>query len=107
VLAEQKNDLPAVAKAANKVLDQYSGTVYGTFAALALAKVELVQGDYDKAERALERAVSNAPDAGVASIVRLRLARVQLQQKKPKAVLTTLDSKKMAPSFEMAANTLR
>lgn len=107
VLAERNNDLPAIVKSANKVLDQYPGTAYGTLAALALAKVEFMQQHYDKAEQALQRAISNAPDPGFASIARLRLARIQLQQGKAKDALKTLDSGQIASSFEVSAQTVR
>lgn len=107
VLAEQKNDLPAISKAAHAVLEQYPDTAYGTLAALALAKAQFVQHHYVKAEQALNRAISHSPDAGFASIARLRLARIQLQQDKPKQTLSTLDSKRMAPAFVISADTLR
>ncbi len=107
VLAEQNNDLSAIVKSANNVLDQYPDTAYGTLAALALAKVEFMQQHYDKAEQALHRAISNAPDSGFASIARLRLARIQLQRGKAKETLKTLDSGQIASSFKISAQTLR
>ncbi|MDN5865644.1 MAG: tetratricopeptide repeat protein [Gammaproteobacteria bacterium] len=107
VLAEQKGDVNAIVKNAHALIGEYPGTAYGALAAFALARAEFVQQHYDKAQSALRHVINNAPDRGFASIARLRLARVQMQQGDPKEALATLDKSKFAEAFSVSAATLR
>lgn len=107
VLAEQKNNFPRVVKTAHAVLSQYPDSAYGALAGLALAKAQFLQRHYDKASRALIRVINHAPDRGIASIARLRLARVQLQQGNPQAALKTVAGQRIADAFRVSALTVR
>lgn len=88
--AENKNDVSKVTKAAKAVMAAYPNTAYATFSGLALAKVEVAQQDYGNAEQVLRKVVRNAPDAGMATVARLRLARVLVQADHARRALDVL-----------------
>ncbi|HGM5490509.1 TPA: YfgM family protein [Serratia fonticola] len=79
--------------AAEKFIQANSNT-YGVFAALELAKHFAEQGDFAKAEQQLVVAQSHAKDENLLAMVNLRLARVQMQEKKLDEALKTLDGVK-------------
>ncbi|MFT2796396.1 MULTISPECIES: YfgM family protein [Serratia] len=73
---------------------QANDNSYGVFAALDLAKHFAQQGDFAKAEQQLVVAQSHAKDENLLALVNLRLARVQMQEKKLDEALKTLDGVK-------------
>lgn len=79
--------------AAEKFIEANSNS-YGVFAALQLAKYFVEQGDFAKAEQQLVLAQGQAKDENLLALVNLRLARVQLQEKKLDEALKTLDGVK-------------
>ena len=77
----------------------YSSSPYVDQAKLMAAKVYVETGDLDKAAAELQAVVDHSKDADLALLTRLRLARVQIAQKKPDAALATLNGLK-AGAFE-------
>lgn len=73
---------------------QANGNSYGVMTAMELAKHFVEQKDFAKAEQQLMLAQGKAKEDNLLSIVNLRLARVQLQEKKLDEALKTLDSVK-------------
>lgn len=62
---------------AGEVKDEHGGSLYASMAALAAAREHVENGAIDQAESELSWVVSNSPQAEVAMIARVRLARVQ------------------------------
>lgn len=104
--AEQRNDSRAVAGAARAVIKDYPKTAYGAFSGLALAKVELAGQHFVRAEQSLRRVIQHSPDAGIAAVARLRLARIQIQAGKLKAALKTLRDNHLQ-AFDRQVETIR
>ncbi|AVJ18847.1 YfgM family protein [Serratia rhizosphaerae] len=73
---------------------QANGNSYGVMTAMELAKHFVEQKDFAKAEQQLVLAQGKAKEDNLLSIVNLRLARVQLQEKKLDEALKTLDGVK-------------
>ncbi|TQI81727.1 putative negative regulator of RcsB-dependent stress response [Serratia fonticola] len=100
--ASQSYEQASVALASGKADDvaaaekfiQANSNSYGVFAALQLAKHFADQGDFAKAEQQLVVAQSHAKDDNLLASVNLRLARVQLQEKKLDEALKTLEGVK-------------
>lgn len=65
---------------------------YGALAALNLAKVYADAGQLDKASQQLSQGIKDSDDANLQAILRLRLARIQLQQNQADNALQTLGS---------------
>lgn len=84
---------------------QANGNSYGVMAALELAKHFVEQKDFAKAEQQLVLAQGKAKEDNLLSIVNLRLARVQLQEKKLDEALKTLDGVKGEGWAAMQADT--
>ncbi len=79
--------MDAVAKFAHD-----NNNTYGALASLDLAKQYVDKNDLDKAAAQLQNGLVNTQDANLKAVLNLRLARVQLQQKKMDEVLKTLDA---------------
>lgn len=90
VLAAPKS---ADVTAAEKFIQANSNN-YGVLAAMQLAKYFVDQGDFAKAEQQLLTAQSNVKDENLLALINLRLARVQLQEKKLDEALKTLEGVK-------------
>ncbi|XTZ39444.1 YfgM family protein [Salmonella enterica] len=67
---------------------------YGALASLELAQQFVAKNELDKAASQLQQSLAATSDEKLQSIIRLRLARVQIQQKQPDAALKTLDAVK-------------
>lgn len=79
------------ADAATAVLmKDFSGNVYATLAVSLKAGRQAQANDWKGAAASLQWAAQHAPDAALAGLMRLRLARVQLQLGQPAAALQTL-----------------
>jgi predicted negative regulator of RcsB-dependent stress response len=68
----------------------YAGSPYVDQADLAAARVFVEEGDLDKAAERLRVVAQGSRDSGLATIARLRLARVQISQGKAQEALATL-----------------
>jgi len=77
----------------------YSSSPYVDQAKLMAARVYVDGGDLDKAATELQAVTDHSKDNALALIARLRLARVEIAQKKPDAALATLNGLK-AGAFE-------
>jgi len=77
----------------------YSSSPYVDQAKLMAARVYVDGGDLDKAVTELQAVTDHSKDNALALIARLRLARVEIAQKKPDAALATLNGLK-AGAFE-------
>ncbi len=84
---------PATLDAAAKFASENSNT-YGALASLDLAKRYVDANQLDKAAEQLQVGLKDTHDANLQAVMNMRLARIQLQQKKPDEVLKTLDSVK-------------
>jgi predicted negative regulator of RcsB-dependent stress response len=74
--AENKTD--TLAGQAEQILDEHDGTVYETFATLALARLAVEAGDLEKARGHLQWVVDHTRHAPLKRLAKLRLARVLL-----------------------------
>lgn len=92
-ISELKSDQPAALSAVEKFAADNKNT-YGVFASLELAKRFVDKNDLQNAEKQLQQALANAADDNLKSVIDLRLARVQLQLKKPDDALKTLEGVK-------------
>ncbi len=78
-------------KQAEILIDEYPGTPYAMFADLATAKVRVAAGDFAGAATALNSAIEQAPDPGLATLTALRLARVLIQSGEPDKAAALID----------------
>lgn len=69
----------------------YSSSPYVDQARLLVARAYVDSRDLDKAADELQTVTDHAKDSEIALVARLRLARVQIAQKKPDVALTTLN----------------
>lgn len=79
--------------AASKFASENSNT-YGALASLDLAKHFVDEKQLDKAAAQLQSGLKATDDANLQAVLNLRLARIQLQQKKADDALKTLDTVK-------------
>ncbi|SLM62129.1 MULTISPECIES: YfgM family protein [Dickeya] len=77
---------------------------YGALTSLALAHQFVEKNDITKAEQQLRQAQGQTKDGDLQALITLRLARVQLQQKKPDDALKTLESVKSESWVAMVAD---
>lgn len=66
----------AVDKLAKRLSEQYGSSSYASFAALALAKSQVQQGQLDEAKKVLEQLLQNAGSAEIKDVARVRLVRL-------------------------------
>ncbi|MEW6353019.1 MAG: tetratricopeptide repeat protein [Pseudomonadota bacterium] len=83
----EKGDARAGLERAARIRNQYGDTPYAVFAALAMAKFELEQGNAQAAVTHLQWALSNAEEDSLRHIARLRLARVMIDSDQAAAAL--------------------
>ena len=86
--------------------DQYQGSPYASLGAMQLANKALSEGDYELAEKELRFASENAKPSALASIAKLRLARILLSADRAADVLPLLDATGVI-GFEPVAAELR
>jgi predicted negative regulator of RcsB-dependent stress response len=79
---------------------EHASSPYVDQAHLAEARIAVQGGQLDKASASLQEVIDKTRDPELASIARLRLARVQMAQGKFDAALATLDAEKDAGAFE-------
>ena len=85
-------DIAGGVKIADELVKRYPDSAYADQANLAVARVEAESPQLDQAAARLAQVMRHTPDAGLALVARLRLARVQLAQGKPDEAIKTLDA---------------
>ncbi|UDG80018.1 YfgM family protein [Candidatus Steffania adelgidicola] len=66
----------------------------GAFSSLELARQHVERGEFSTVEMHLKKALSQTRESNLQAVIRLRLARVQMQQKNIEGALNTLDGVK-------------
>jgi predicted negative regulator of RcsB-dependent stress response len=89
----------AAIEASDKLVTDYKSTPYASMAALLMARYEYEQSKTDEAVKQLDWVIQNAEQPELQNIARLRLARIQLADKKYDAAASLL-SVKHAPAFD-------
>jgi predicted negative regulator of RcsB-dependent stress response len=87
-----RNDMPGGVKIADQLVREYSGSAYSDQVNLAAARVQAEAQQFDQAAARLSQVMRNTHDPALALVARLRLARVQLAQKRPDDAIKTLDA---------------
>ncbi|WP_312347700.1 YfgM family protein [Leclercia sp.] len=86
-------DQPQTLAAAEKFAADNNNT-YGALASLEVAQQFVDKNELDKAAAQLQQGLASASDDNLKAVINLRLARIQVQQKKTDDALKTLDSVK-------------
>ncbi len=97
--AVRANDLKGIRETSGPLMDTYGSTPYAPMAALVAAKANYDAGDAASATAQLQWVVDHSRDEDTVAIARLRLAGVQLDQKKYDDALKLLDASH-APAFD-------
>ncbi|MCP4386832.1 MAG: tetratricopeptide repeat protein [Gammaproteobacteria bacterium] len=77
---------------ADALINDYASTDYALMAQLALAKSHVVNGNFDKAEQALQQVVGSGGQKPLSYVARTRLAALQIQNGKIDLALGTLNT---------------
>ncbi|WP_162925664.1 YfgM family protein [Isoalcanivorax indicus] len=77
---EDQSAMAAVREHADRLLEEYPRTTYAAQARLALARLAVMDEDYEEAASQLRAVVDRSPTRAIEQMARLRLARVLLQQ---------------------------
>jgi predicted negative regulator of RcsB-dependent stress response len=96
--ALQANDHAKSRQIADDLIKDYPRSPYADQAELALARLDVDDGQLDKAVAPLTHVMSDSKDTELRQIARLRLARVLTDQGKPDGALRTL-ADPMPPAF--------
>lgn len=72
--------LEEVHKAADTLMNDYDDTIYADFAALALARLAVQDGDLENAVADLEQVLDSPAEQPLEHVARIRLARVELER---------------------------
>jgi predicted negative regulator of RcsB-dependent stress response len=85
-----RGDAEGAGRVVKELRESYGRTPYSDLAALALARFDVEGAKLADAAGLLESVIQNTHDADLATVARLRLARVQRADGKPDAALATL-----------------
>ena len=85
-----RGDTDGAGRIVKELRESYGRTPYSDLAALALARLDVETGKLGDAARLLEEVMRNTRDEDLATVARLRLARVQRADGKADAALATL-----------------
>jgi predicted negative regulator of RcsB-dependent stress response len=88
-----------VAKTTDELIEKYSATPYASLAALAAAKVAAVNGDSDTAKTRLQWVIDNAEQLELATLARVRMARLLLLEKDTEAAASLLEGVEYPDSY--------
>jgi predicted negative regulator of RcsB-dependent stress response len=88
--ALQSNDHTRSRQIADALIKNYASTPYADQAQLTLARLDVDEGQLDKAIAPLTQVMNDSKDTELRQIARLRLARVLTDQGKADAAITTL-----------------
>jgi predicted negative regulator of RcsB-dependent stress response len=92
LVAQDNHDIKKMQKHFNTLKSDYADSPYVTLASFFMAKNAITKKDYALATKTLQSAIKQTKNEGFQAIARLRLARVQLLMKNPKAAMHTLSS---------------
>jgi predicted negative regulator of RcsB-dependent stress response len=101
--AQRTNDPKKVAAAAEKVVAEQPGSFYASQSALIAAKAAFDAGNLEEARKHLEWVMNKGVDVH-RGVARVRLAAIQLEQKKYDEALRTLDGNKDPGFVPLAAD---
>ena len=91
---------------ANKLIDDYSGTIYADVAHLTLAKQFIDKGEVTQGKEELQHVINQGNTKAIKQIASIRLARVLLSEKKYNQALKQLEDVKYE-SFQPMISELR
>jgi predicted negative regulator of RcsB-dependent stress response len=89
-----------VSERADTLITQYGSTPYAALAAMALAKLQLQEGDLDAANSQLQWVLDNGDVDVVRETARLRLARVLIAQERLDEAETLLEQPRSTTAFD-------
>lgn len=98
----ERGDLPHATGIAEELRERRLAGPYADFAALALARHALAQGEIETARAELERLLEGSADAHTVRLARLRLARIELADgafERAAQLLDTQDTGSFAPLY--------
>lgn len=101
--ALRDNQGEAVREHGQQLLDEYTGTPYAVFAALALARQSVQEDDLESAAALLNRALDQADDPSIQHVARLRLVQVLIAQDKSEdamSLIKTIDPGQFTAQYE-------
>ena len=101
--AAKAKDAKKIPEAAQKVIDKHPGSYYASESALVIAKSAFEAGNLDEAARRLQWVMANGVEEH-RGVARMRLAAIQLEQKKYDDALKTLDGVKDEAFLPLAAD---
>ena len=90
IAALEAGDHQLVQEQSDILINDYTSTDYALMAQLALAKSHVVDGEFDKAELALQQVVGSGEQKPLAYVARTRLAALQIQNGQIDNALATL-----------------
>jgi predicted negative regulator of RcsB-dependent stress response len=90
VAAFAKDDMPTVRSLADKLAAEHPRTGYAEHAQLTAARLEIENNQIPAALARLQKILTATADHELALVVRLRIARLQIDQAKPDDALATL-----------------
>jgi predicted negative regulator of RcsB-dependent stress response len=90
VTAFTRNDIATLSTLADKLAKEHPGTGYAEHSQLAMAGLQVENNQLPAAIERLQKVMAATHDEQLALTVRLRIARVQLEQNKPDDALATL-----------------
>jgi predicted negative regulator of RcsB-dependent stress response len=88
--ALEADNAETVQQQAGILTSEYASTEYALMARLALAKSQVEDGEFDKAQTVLQEIVGSAGQSPLAFVARVRLAAVQIQNGQYEQALSTL-----------------
>jgi predicted negative regulator of RcsB-dependent stress response len=92
MLAYKAQNKPAEANVqANRIIDHYPRTPYAQMAAFLLAKEAVANKNYTESIQQLEWVIKHSNTLLIIQLAKIRIARIQVLQKKPEAALVTLN----------------
>ena len=105
--ALETGDVAIVTERAGLLISEFSRTPYASFAALALAKLKLADGELEAAQAQLQWALDNSASGVIQDVVRLRLARVLVARGELDAAGQLLDQAVPGSAFDALYTELR
>lgn len=102
VAASRENNAKTVRDKAMEITTIYENTAYAVFARLALAKIEVTNGELDAAAGDLQWALDNTSQESLRHVIYLRLARVLIAQGKLVEASTVLETNSDKGEFSVS-----
>lgn len=92
LVAQDNHNIKNMQKHFNTLKSKYADSPYVTLASFFMAKNAIHKNNYPLATQFLQSAIKQTKNKGFETIARLRLARLQLRTKTPKAAILTLST---------------